>query len=62
MPKLHCDHRVVMRNPEGEIILDLPYENFAQAKPEYDRWAVDAPLGHELTIQHGARIIFKTSR
>ncbi|SCZ59966.1 hypothetical protein SAMN04488118_10413 [Epibacterium ulvae] len=62
MGKGHCDHRVVLRDPEDKIIQDHPFESFARAQPEYERLAVSVAEGHELTLQHGARIIFKTSK
>lgn len=61
MPKSHCDHRVVIRNQEDQIVFDQSFGNFARAKPEYDAKSLNLLSGHELTLQHGARIIFKTS-
>lgn len=59
--KLHCDHRVVIRDPDQKIIFDEPFASFASAKPEYELQRKSLAAGYELTLQHGARIIFKTT-
>ena len=60
MSKAHCDHRVVQRGPNDNIINDYPFENFACALPEYERLSSILPDGHKITLQHGARVIFET--
>ncbi len=62
MGKSHCDHRVVLRDPNDKIVADYPFDSFARAQPEYQRLAVAVADGHELTLQHGARVIFRTPK
>lgn len=57
MGKTHCNHRVVIRNQTGEITLDKSFDTFAKAKPYYDQCAHKLSDQHELTLQHGARIV-----
>lgn len=60
MAKSHCDHRVVERNSDGTIIKDLPFDSFARAQPVYNELIRELVRGHEITLQHGARVIFKS--
>lgn len=62
MGKGHCDHRVVVRDPNDRIVADHPFDSFARAQPEYERLAATVADGHELTLQHGARVIFRTAK
>ncbi len=62
MGKAHCDHRLVLRDPSERIVSDESFDNFAQAKPEYDQRALSVATGYELTLQHGARVILRTPR
>lgn len=62
MGKLHCDHRVVLRDQHDTIISDQPFESFAKAKPVFDDRCEDLEDGQELTLQHGARIIYKAAK
>ena len=62
MGKKHCDHRVVLRNPDGRILEDYPFENFACAYPEFERLSLSLSEGHKLTLQHGARVVLKHPR
>lgn len=59
MGKTHCSHRVVIRNESGDIILDKTFDTFAKAKPYYDQCAHNLSHQHELTLQHGARIVLR---
>lgn len=60
MAKSHCDHRVVERNSDGIIVKDLPFDSFARAQPTYQKLAQNVLVGHEVTLQHGARVIFRS--
>lgn len=62
MAKSHCDHHVVIRGPTDKIVFDRPFDNFARAKPLYLDQIANLPDDHELTLQHGARIVLKTPR
>lgn len=62
MAKGHCDHRVVLRDAQDNIVLDLPFANFERAKPVYDRYAAALEEGQAVALQHGARIVLKTGR
>jgi|6_EtaG_2_1085325.scaffolds.fasta_scaffold236228_2 hypothetical protein len=57
MGKTYGPHRVVIRNENDRIISDEEFEHFAAAKPAYDDTQV--PDGCIVTLQHGARVIFK---
>ncbi len=57
MGKIHGPHRVVIRNADDKIIGDEEFDHFAAAKPEFDKAPV--PEGCTVTLQHGARVIFK---
>lgn len=57
MGKLHVSHRLVVRDEHDKIVSDEPFENFAEGKVAFN--AIEAQPGHEITLQHGARVIFK---
>jgi hypothetical protein len=58
MGKIHVSHRIVTRDPDGKIVSDLAYDSFATGEPAYRLVAQALPDGHEVTFQHGARVIF----
>lgn len=60
MPRTHGNHNVVLRDRNGRIITNEPYETFALAEPNYRANARGIPDGCVLTLQHGARIIRTT--
>jgi hypothetical protein len=59
MGKIHLDHRVVVRDQTGKIVADHNRKYFASAKPLYDELAASLDDGHEVSLQHGARVIFR---
>jgi hypothetical protein len=58
MGKVHVIHRIVTHDPNGKIVSDQAYASFATGEPAYRRVAQALPDGHEVTFQHGARVIF----
>lgn len=58
MGKIHVDHRVVIRDQNGKILADHLCKDFACAKPLYDDLSASLADGHEVSLQHGARVIF----
>jgi hypothetical protein len=62
MGKTGVDHRVVVRDQTGKIVIDHHRKDFASAKPLYDEMVASLVDGHEISLQHGIRIIFKARR
>ena len=60
MSKGHSDLRVVVRENDL-IIVDLHFDDFANAKPIYDVLQRNMIKGRQVSLQHGARIIFKSN-
>lgn len=60
MGKLHVSHRIVIRDENDRIVSDEPYDNFVDGKDAFDR--VEALPGQTVSLQHGARVIFKKLR
>jgi hypothetical protein len=61
MGKIEVNHRVVTRDQSGKIISDEEYVSFAVAKPFYDKATAKLESGHEVCLQHGARVIFRAT-
>ncbi len=59
MGKLHCDHRVVTRDKNDRIIRETSHAHFAEAKPVFDARKDELNTDEVLTLQHGARVIFR---
>lgn len=59
MAKGFAPHRVVIRDRSDTILSDQEFEHFAAAEPVYRAAAAAAAPGQLVTLQHGARIIFK---
>jgi hypothetical protein len=58
MGKLQVNHRIVTRDATGAILSDVHYDSFAVAEPAYRAAAASVPKGCEVTLQHGARVIY----
>ena len=61
MGKIHVDHRVVIRNAEDRIVSDEHFESFAAAEPHYRQAVASTSRDLEVTLQHGARVVFRAS-
>lgn len=61
MGKGFAPHRVVVRDDYDRIVSDQEFEHFAAAEPVYREAAAAVRPGELVTLQHGARIIFKAS-
>ncbi|MBS8259707.1 hypothetical protein DYI23_05700 [Roseibium polysiphoniae] len=59
MGKAHVNHRVVIRDEDDNIVLDESCVSFAVAKPLYYQRRGELLAGETITLQHGARVIFK---
>lgn len=59
MGKIHVLHRLVVRNEASVIVSDVPFEHHSAALPAYEAAKDSITMGHELTLQHGSRIIRK---
>lgn len=59
MGKGFAPHRVVVRDRFDRIVSDQEFEHFAAAEPVYRAAAAAVRPGELVTLQHGARIIFK---
>ena len=59
MGKIHVLHRLVVRNEASVIVSDVPFEHHSAALPAYEGAKEGIAIGHELTLQHGSRIIRK---
>jgi hypothetical protein len=59
MGKLQVNHRIVTRDASGAIVSDVHHDSFAVAEPAYRLAAASVPEGFEVSLQHGARVIFK---
>lgn len=57
MGKLHVSHRIVIRDENDRIVSDEPYDNFVEGKAAFDK--CEAETGQEISLQHGARVVFK---
>ena len=60
MGKLHLSHRIVIRDENDRIVSDEPYDSFVDGKDAFDR--VEALPGQTISLQNGARVIFKKFR
>jgi hypothetical protein len=58
MGKLQVNHRIVTRDTTGAIVSDEAYPSFAAAEPAFRIAAAAVPEGCEVSLQHGARVIF----
>lgn len=59
--KIHVDHRVVIRDAEQRIVSDDHYESFAVAEPNYRQAVASTSRNLEVTLQHGARVVFRAN-
>ncbi|WP_176084249.1 hypothetical protein [Martelella sp. HB161492] len=57
MGKTFVRHRLVLRDQNDRIILDLSFDSFAEAQPHYIEASATLKAGYSLCLQHGARII-----
>ena len=60
MGKIQVDHRVVVRDGSGHITSNQDYPDFSQASPAYQAALKEAGPDQEVTLQHGARIVFRS--
>ena len=61
MGKIHVEHRIVVRDQNDRIVSDQPARSFVVADPLYDTAVSKRLPGQTVTLQHGARIIRKSS-
>lgn len=61
MGKIHVDHRVVIRDAKDRIVSDEHFESFAVAEVVYRRTVASTSRDLEVTLQHGARVVFRAS-
>lgn len=59
--KATVDHRVVIRNAKDRIVSDEHFESFAVAEVVYRQAVASTSRNLEVTLQHGARVVFRAN-
>lgn len=62
MGKTHVDHRIVIRDADGQILRDELARDFVAGLALFLARAADLQPGQSVTLQHGARIVRQERR
>jgi hypothetical protein len=61
MGKIQVDHRIVVWDGNDRIVSDHPERDFKAACPVYEAAVANLKAGQSVTMQHGARVIRRST-